>query len=135
MRGECGGVGLTNLGATCYLNSTLQCFKSVPELTTALEKVPALRPRVRAAFLISDRRWDLQLENGISVRLPEENIDAALADLVKMDEDSGLLSRDIVAIDMRLGDRVTVRLTDEATEQRKVMTGGKGYTAKKERDT
>ncbi|MHA7777469.1 cell division protein FtsQ/DivIB [Roseibium sp. M-1] len=105
------------------------------EINTALEKVPALRPRVRAAFLISDRRWDLQLENGISVRLPEENIDAALADLVKMDEDNGLLSRDIVAIDMRLGDRVTVRLTDEATEQRKVMTGGKGSSAKKERDT
>ena len=105
------------------------------EINTALEKVPGLRPRVRAAFLISDRRWDLQLENGISVRLPEENIDAALADLVKMDEESGLLSRDILAIDMRLGDRVTVRLTDEATEQRKVMTGGRGGSGKKERDT
>ena len=105
------------------------------EINTALEKVPELRPRVRAAFLISDRRWDLQLENGISVRLPEENIDAALADLVKMDEESGLLSRDIVAIDMRLADRVTVRLSDEAAEQRKVMTGGKGRSGRKERDT
>jgi cell division protein FtsQ len=90
---------------------------------------------VRAAFLISDRRWDLQLENGISIRLPQDNIDAALADLVKMDEESGLLSRDIVAIDMRLADRVTVRLSDEAAEQRKVMTGGKGRSGKKERDT
>jgi cell division protein FtsQ len=105
------------------------------EINKALEKVPGLRPRVRAAFLISDRRWDLQLENGISVRLPEENIDVALADLVKMDEESGILSRDIVAIDMRLGDRVTVRLTEEANEQRKVMTGGKGGARKKERDT
>ena len=52
-----------------------------------------------------------------------------------MDEESGLLSRDIVAIDMRLGDRVTVRLSDEAAEQRKVMTGGKGRSGKKERDT
>ncbi len=105
------------------------------EINTSLEKVPGLRPRVRAAFLISDRRWDLQLENGISIRLPQDNIDAALADLVKMDEESGLLSRDIVAIDMRLADRVTVRLSDEAAEQRKVMTGGKGRSGKKERDT
>ena len=67
--------------------------------------------------------------------MPQDNIDAALADLVKMDEESGLLSRDIVAIDMRLGDRVTVRLSDEAAEQRKVMTGGKGRSGKKERDT
>ncbi|WP_269580902.1 cell division protein FtsQ/DivIB [Roseibium sp. Sym1] len=105
------------------------------EINIALETVPELRPRVRAAFLISDRRWDLQLENGISIRLPEDNIDAALADLVKMDEESGLLSRDIVAIDMRLADRVTVRLSDEAAEERKIMTGGQGRAGKKERDT
>ena len=69
------------------------------------------------------------------MRLPEQNIDAALADLVEMDEDSGLLSRDIVAIDMRLADRVTVRLSDEAAEQRKIMTGGRDRAANKEQDT
>ena len=52
-----------------------------------------------------------------------------------MDEDSGLLSRDIVAIDMRLADRVTVRLSDEAAEQRKIMTGGRDRSGKKEQDT
>ncbi len=105
------------------------------EINTALEKVPDLRPRVRAAFLISDRRWDLQLENGISIRLPEHNIDAALGELVEMDRESGLLSRDIVAIDMRLEDRVTVRLSDDAAEQRKIMTGGSKRSASGERDT
>ncbi|MEO0980627.1 MAG: cell division protein FtsQ/DivIB [Pseudomonadota bacterium] len=105
------------------------------EINSALEEVPELRPRVRAAFLVSDRRWDLQLENGISIRLPEQNYQAALADLVEMDEDSGLLSRDIVAIDMRLADRVTVRLSDEAAEQRKIMTGGRDRSGKKEQDT
>ncbi len=105
------------------------------EINTALQKVPELRPRVRAAFLISNRRWDLQLENGISIRLPEENVDAALADLVEMDKENGLLSRDIVAIDMRLADRVTVRLSDEAAEERKIMTNGKGQPGKKERHT
>ena len=28
--------GLTNLGNTCYLNATVQCFKTVPELKQAL---------------------------------------------------------------------------------------------------
>ncbi|MDN3720069.1 hypothetical protein QW131_14935 [Roseibium salinum] len=54
---------------------------------------------------------------------------------MKMDEESALLSRDIVAIDMRLADRVTVRLSPEAAEQRKVMTGGTGGAGWKERDT
>lgn len=105
------------------------------EIMDALSKVPELRPRVRAAFLVGQRRWDLMLENGISIRLPGENIDSALSDLVTMDDENGLLTRDITAVDMRLGDRVVVRLSDEAAERRKVTTHGRGRLIKKERDT
>ncbi|MTI45424.1 cell division protein FtsQ [Roseibium hamelinense] len=93
------------------------------EIMDALDKFPELRPRVRAAFLVSQRRWDILLENDISVRLPEDNIVSALADLVEMDAENGLLTRDIVAVDMRLSDRVVVRLTEEAAERRRETTG------------
>ncbi|EFO31038.1 putative Cell division FtsQ-like protein [Roseibium sp. TrichSKD4] len=105
------------------------------EILDALNMVPELRPRVRAAALVSERRWDLILENGISIRLPEKGYKRALADLVYMDAENGLLSRDITAVDMRLPDRVVVRLSDEAAERHKEMTGTDGRLVKVERDT
>ncbi|WP_208976264.1 cell division protein FtsQ/DivIB [Polycladidibacter stylochi] len=89
------------------------------EIMQALADYPELRGRVRAANLRSERRWDLNLENGIVVRLPENGLAHALSELVKMDRQSGLLNRDIVAVDLRLKDRVVVRLSKEAAIRRR----------------
>lgn len=96
-------------------------------MSSMLDDVPALRSRVRAAVLIADRRWNLVLENGITVRLPEQGVPTALAALVKMDKDDGLLSRDIAAVDLRLPDRVVVRLSADAAVRRD--TKGRGHSA------
>ncbi|MBI4273399.1 MAG: FtsQ-type POTRA domain-containing protein [Rhizobiales bacterium] len=79
-----------------------------------LDRYPAIRSQVRAAILVAERRWNLRLKNGIDVRLPESGVETALDRLIALDRDKKLLSRDIVAIDLRLADRVTVRLSDEA---------------------
>jgi cell division protein FtsQ len=79
-----------------------------------LDRYPAIRSQVRAVILVAERRWNLRLKNGIDVRLPDSGVEAALDRLVALDRDKNLLSRDIVAIDLRLDDRVTVRLSDEA---------------------
>ena len=81
-------------------------------------KYPELGSSVRAAVYVAQRRWNLRLKNGIDVRLPETDIEAALATLVDLDRDKKLLSRDIAAVDLRLPDRVTVRLSDEAAQAR-----------------
>ena len=83
-----------------------------------VREYPELAARVKGYIRVSERRWDLRLENGITVKLPERGADTALADLVKMDRDVGLLSRDIAAVDMRLSDRLVVQLTPEAVERR-----------------
>ena len=83
-----------------------------------LERVPEIRDEVRAAILVAERRWNLRLRNGLDVRLPEEDLGRALARLVALDREKQLLSRDIVAIDLRLSDRVVVRLSDEAAKAR-----------------
>ncbi|CAG0996162.1 hypothetical protein RHIZO_02527 [Rhizobiaceae bacterium] len=79
---------------------------------------PELASRVRGYIRVAERRWDLRLENGITVKLPESGEDEAIVELLAMDRDSALLSRDILAVDLRLADRVVVQLTPEGVERR-----------------
>jgi cell division protein FtsQ len=83
-----------------------------------LANYPSLREIVRASVLVAERRWNLRLRNGIDVRLPERGLEAALDRLVALDRDKNLITRDIVAIDLRLADRVNVQLSERAAELR-----------------
>jgi cell division protein FtsQ len=83
-----------------------------------LDRYPAMRDFVRAAVFVGERRWNLRLKNGIDVRLPETDIASALDRLVALDKEKNLITRDIVAIDLRLSDRVTVRLSEAAAQAR-----------------
>ena len=83
-----------------------------------LAKYPQVRSQVKAIVYVGERRWNLRLADGIDVRLPEFEVEKALATLSKMDKETGLFSRDITAIDMRLPDRLTVRLSEDAAKAR-----------------
>jgi cell division protein FtsQ len=83
-----------------------------------LDRFPLIRDHVRASILVAERRWNLRLTNGLDVRLPEDDVTDALKRLVGLDEQKKLLSRDIVAVDLRLPDRVTVRLSGDAATAR-----------------
>jgi cell division protein FtsQ len=88
------------------------------EFLAVVDDYPEIRSLLRASILVAQRRWNLRLNNGIDVRLPEGNVAQALERLVALDRDRKLLSRDIVAVDLRLPDRVSVRLSDAAAQAR-----------------
>lgn len=83
-----------------------------------LDRHPALREQVAAAVLVGERRWNLKLRNGIDIRLPETEVPRALDQLAALEQEKKLFSRDIVMIDLRLPDRVTVQLSDGAAQAR-----------------
>jgi cell division protein FtsQ len=88
------------------------------EILSLIDRYPAIKEQVRAAIRVADRRWNLRLKNGLDVRLPDADMGRALDLLVALDRDRRLLSRDLTAIDLRLPDRVTVRLSDDAAAAR-----------------
>ncbi|HWV52741.1 cell division protein FtsQ/DivIB [Pseudorhodoplanes sp.] len=88
------------------------------EFLSVMNNYPELRDQVHAYVLVADRRWNLRLKNGIDIRLPEADPVEAIEALLELDRDKKLLTRDILAIDLRIHDRVTVRLSDEAAAAR-----------------
>jgi cell division protein FtsQ len=84
-----------------------------------LDRYADIRAQVRASVLVARRRWDLWLNNGIDVKLPETGVAPALERLAALDRDKKLLTRDITAVDLRLPDRVTVRLSPAAAQARR----------------
>lgn len=80
------------------------------QLIDLLQTYPAVANAIEAAVRVSERRWNLRLRNGIDVRLPEENISAALTRLDDFQREHALLDRDVVAVDLRVPDRLIVRV-------------------------
>jgi cell division protein FtsQ len=81
---------------------------------------PEFRSRVKAFVRVAGRRWDLRLNNGVVVKLPEKDVARAMSVLAGMQDTHQLLERDIAAVDLRLEDRTTVQLTPEAVKRREV---------------
>jgi cell division protein FtsQ len=95
--------------------------RKAKEFLAQIEQFPLVRSQVHAAVLVAERRWNLRLKSGLDVRLPETGVEFALATLIRLDREKKLLSRDLVVIDLRLPDRVTVRLTDELWAEREAL--------------
>jgi cell division protein FtsQ len=88
------------------------------DFLAVLDAYPAIRDQVRASILVAERRWNLRLKSGLDVRLPDANVEAALDTLARLDREKALLTRDITAVDLRLSDRVTVRVSDAVAQAR-----------------
>ncbi len=83
-------------------------------LIDMLSQKPTLFALVRAAVRIGSRRWDLRLKNGIKVHLPEVQAADAWGRLAELAAEHRIFDRDVAAIDLRLPDRLVLRLTPEA---------------------
>lgn len=115
------GVVIGTEGLDRYAHLKIVVGEDAPRHTAALldmlATAPPLMKRVRAAVWVSGRRWNLSLEGGIDIRLPEENAQTAWTRLATLERDRQLLSQDIIAIDLRLHDRLIVRRRGDRTPE------------------
>src|SRR5690554_3707311 len=107
------GQPITNTRPGRFINLPLVVGEGAPaqarNLVALLEREPDMAKRVVAAVWVSDRRWNLRLEGGVEVRLPEFGAEEAWSQLAELERQQGVLDRDVAMIDMRLPDRLVLR--------------------------
>jgi cell division protein FtsQ len=92
--------------------------QSAQNFLALIARYPTIAHATDASVLVAERRWNLHLKGGVEILLPEREPEQALRTLIDLERSDRLLSRDIVAIDLRLPDRVTVRQSDGAAAVR-----------------
>ncbi len=92
--------------------------KHARDLLDELAHWPNIKSKVQAAVRVADRRWNLKLLNGLEIRLPEGDAARALKKVDQLDSRHKILSGGAVAVDLRLSDRVTIRLSDGSVSRR-----------------
>lgn len=88
----------------------------VPQALALFQAARPLGHRLRGLVRMGERRWDVVLDGGQRILLPEVGAVRALERVIVLDDVQDMLSRDLVAVDMRLAARPTIRMNTHATE-------------------
>ncbi|MDG1282855.1 MAG: cell division protein FtsQ/DivIB [Pseudorhodobacter sp.] len=97
--------------------------KAVPEALAILASAGPILPRVRGLVRMGARRWDIVLDREQRILLPVDQPIRALERLLALDQAAELLERDVLAVDLRLQDRPTLRLAPFALAELRRMRG------------
>lgn len=99
--------------------------KQVEGLAKLLDAAPALKPQVREAEWIGNRRWNLTFKTDQVLALPEGDKQAAgaLVSFARLDGTNRLLGGKVVAFDMRAKDRIYLRIPGRARQEAALHAG------------
>jgi cell division protein FtsQ len=105
------------------------------EMVASVNRFPELAGRFKAFIRVGDRRWNLQTRDDVVVMLPEHDEMSGLAELARLQREDAILSRAVKTIDLRLPDRLVMRLWSEAAKAHREMVENSIKRAKaRERD-
>lgn len=95
--------------------------KRLLEFSMLMKTAGDLAHRVKAGVLVAGRRWNFEITNGVTVKLPENDPAGALETLARLQREARILDKDVMFIDLRVPGRVSLRLTEEAASAREAQ--------------
>lgn len=106
-------------------------YSHLPEIMDIIKSEPELAERVKALTFVGQRRWNLHFDNaqnGTVVYLPDTNVMHAWKRLKNYEENHKILKRKLTLIDLRLPDKLVVRIENSTKN-----TVSKGTTNNKKK--
>jgi cell division protein FtsQ len=111
---ERSGAVITDVGMDGFESLPLFSGSAAPEAAAsfldAVRPYRAVTARLQTIQRMGERRWDLLLAGGVTIRLPEEGWESQLAELEMLIVEKAILERDIEMIDLRYPDNYVFRL-------------------------
>ena len=87
------------------------------DLFKLLNSHETLARRVVSSIRVGQRRWDLEFDNGMRLKLPEPSPGYGPAEawqaFIKVEKEKGVMNLMVATFDLRLSDRVVLKLTPE----------------------
>ncbi|WP_017999978.1 cell division protein FtsQ/DivIB [Paracoccus sp. N5] len=88
--------------------------RAAAEALALIDAAGPVLPRLRGLERMGERRWDVVLDRGQRIKLPENGALQALERAIAIDRAQHMLDRDIAVVDLRQQQRPVVRLGLEA---------------------
>lgn len=90
--------------------------KNISSLFNILAINPDLSSKVYSATWLGGRRWDIRLENGLLIKLPESEINQAWENLIKTYNIKGI-TNDLKIIDLRIKGKIYLEYGDSLIKE------------------
>ena len=90
--------------------------RQVQQLDDLLEAAPAIRPQVRAAEWVGNRRWNLTFKSNQVLALPQGDDESAtaLVSFARLDGQNRLIGGEVTTFHMRAPPRIYMRIPGRA---------------------
>lgn len=85
-------------GAEINANSLIKMLRVEPDLFNHISSI----------IRVSERRWNVRLDNKIEIKMPEENFEQAWQTVIKLYRKNELLNKDLKVLDLRIENKIFV---------------------------
>ena len=102
--------------------------ENINSLLKIIQQDKGIYQRVKVANFISKRRWNLVLDDvrdGITIKLPEDDVEKAWKKLIKLNTTKGILKRKLTILDLRFKGKIGIKLRKTPGNPDVKLNGGR----------